>query len=172
MIVQDLVGGPRRFRALLSHLAPINDKVLSQRLKELEEAGILHRQVFAEVPIRVEYSLTTKGSDMVGIIKEMQRWDATWAGGRIIAAGEDAAHGSVPVLIAGHHNGNGVAYHDGQEVQVSASTPVNAAPLSGDPRSPEAQHETSPTQAPLQPPADRDLSPEKGKRRFWNRLGL
>ena len=80
LIVQDLIEGPRRFRELLTHLGRINDKVLSQRLKELEERGIVLRKVFAEVPVRVEYTLTPKGRDLAGVIKEMEDWDSHWAG--------------------------------------------------------------------------------------------
>ena len=80
LIVQELIGGPLRFRELLSHLSRINDKVLSQRLKELEGANILKRQVFAEVPIRVEYSLSKKGQGLANVIREMERWDTMWSG--------------------------------------------------------------------------------------------
>ena len=80
LIIQDLIDGPRRFREVLTHLGRINDKVLSQRLKELEERGVVLRKVFAEVPVRVEYTLTPKGRDLVGVIKEMEGWDAHWAG--------------------------------------------------------------------------------------------
>ncbi len=79
LIVQELMSGPLRFRQLLNHLSRINDKVLSQRLKELEGAKILNREVFAEVPIRVEYSLTDKGSGLVSVIKEMEHWDTMWS---------------------------------------------------------------------------------------------
>ena len=79
LIVQELINGPQRFRELLNHLSRINDKVLSQRLKELEGAKILNREVFAEVPIRVEYSLTNKGSGLISVIKEMEHWDTMWS---------------------------------------------------------------------------------------------
>ena len=80
LIVHELIAGPLRFRELLSHLSLINDKVLSQRLKELEGANILKRQVFAEVPIRVEYSLSEKGRGLASVIREMERWDTMWSG--------------------------------------------------------------------------------------------
>ncbi len=55
---------PRRFNELKELLPGIGSRTLSQRLKELEGQGIVKRVVFAEVPVRVEYSLTTKGSRM------------------------------------------------------------------------------------------------------------
>lgn len=81
LLVQDLADGPRRFRELLRHLSPINDKVLSQRLKELEAAGIINRQMFPEVPIRVEYSMMDKGLGLIAVIREMEKWDSKWANG-------------------------------------------------------------------------------------------
>lgn len=78
LIVQDLIKGPRRFRELLGDLGRINDKVLSQRLKELEGRGIIKRQVFAEVPVRVEYRLTNKGTGLAGVIHAMEEWDSSW----------------------------------------------------------------------------------------------
>ncbi|MCL0102040.1 helix-turn-helix transcriptional regulator [Dehalococcoidia bacterium] len=84
LIVQELISGPQRFRELLNHLSRINDKVLSQRLKELEDAKILKRRVFAEVPIRVEYSLSDKGQALASVIREMEHWDSLWAGGTTV----------------------------------------------------------------------------------------
>lgn len=89
LIVRDLIEGPRRFRELLHHLPRINDKVLSQRLKELEQVGIISRQLFAEVPVRVEYTLTPKGRGLAAVIKEMEQWDASWTNG--------AAAGQAPI---------------------------------------------------------------------------
>ena len=82
LIVQELIHGPLRFRELLNHLSRINDKVLSQRLKELAAANILRREVFAEVPIRVEYSLSEKGRSLANVVKEMERWDSRWSDGK------------------------------------------------------------------------------------------
>jgi len=81
LIVRDLIHGPRRFREILNDLGRINDKVLSQRLKELEGIGIIKRELFAEVPVRVEYSLTSKGQSLARVIGEMEHWDAAWVGG-------------------------------------------------------------------------------------------
>ena len=81
LIVQDLIGGPRRFREILGDLGKINDKVLSQRLKELEGRGIVKRRLFPEVPVRVEYTLTEKGRGLAGVINAMEQWDAAWSDG-------------------------------------------------------------------------------------------
>lgn len=81
LIVRDLIHGPRRFREILHDLGHINDKVLSQRLKELEAIGIIKRELFAEVPVRVEYTLTSKGQSLARVIGEMEHWDAAWVAG-------------------------------------------------------------------------------------------
>jgi DNA-binding HxlR family transcriptional regulator len=54
--------------------------VLSVRLKELERAGIVTRRQYAEIPARVEYSLTPRGRDLAPIIAEMARWSERWGG--------------------------------------------------------------------------------------------
>ena len=91
LIVQDLIGGPRRFREILGDLGRINDKVLSQRLKELEGRGIVERRLFPEVPVRVEYTLTEKGRGLAGVINAMEQWDAAWSDGTSPIASEPAA---------------------------------------------------------------------------------
>ena len=60
-----------RFNEFLGTIENINPKTLALRLKELEEAGIIQRTVYAEVPIRIEYTLTKKGQDLQGIIDQM-----------------------------------------------------------------------------------------------------
>ncbi len=102
LIIQDLIGGPRRFRELLTHVGRINDKVLSQRLKELEERGIVVRSVYAEVPVRVEYTLTDKGRSLASVIREMEQWDANWSGGASRRVHVQDAPAAAPVVEAVH----------------------------------------------------------------------
>lgn len=80
MILRDLMAGTRRFGELRQSLAGVSPKTLSVRLKELEEAGVLTRTVFAEVPPRVEYSLTEKGRELEGLIAAMGAWGTKWKG--------------------------------------------------------------------------------------------
>lgn len=72
-IVYSLLEGTKRFAELQTELT-INPRTLSQRLKDLEEHGIITRQTYAEVPPRVEYSLTKKGQSLSDIIKSMEYW--------------------------------------------------------------------------------------------------
>lgn len=65
LIIRDLlIEGTLRFSQLQKSMKGISPKTLSLRLKELEDNGLLERKVYAEVPPRVEYSLTEKGSDL------------------------------------------------------------------------------------------------------------
>lgn len=78
LIVRDLAKGRRRFSELERSLIGISPKTLSERLKRLEEADVIARQCFAEVPPRVEYSLTPKGHALLPVIESMREFGRTW----------------------------------------------------------------------------------------------
>ena len=78
LIIRDLVSGVKRFNQLERSLQGISPKTLSERLRSLEEEGIITRQMFAEVPPRVEYSLTEKGCDLVCVIENMRTFGKRW----------------------------------------------------------------------------------------------
>ncbi len=74
LIIKALTHGPQRFCQLETILGAISPRTLSQRLDDLEQQGIISKQVFAEVPPRVEYTLTEKGLDLLPILKCMADW--------------------------------------------------------------------------------------------------
>jgi DNA-binding HxlR family transcriptional regulator len=78
LIVRDLATGRRRFSELERSLIGISPKTLSERLKRLEEAEVVARQCFAEVPPRVEYSLTEKGFALLPVIDQMRAFGNRW----------------------------------------------------------------------------------------------
>jgi len=78
IIIRDLASGVKRFNQLERSLHGISPKTLSERLRSLEEEGIITRQTFAEVPPRVEYSLTEKGRDLVDVIESMRSYGKRW----------------------------------------------------------------------------------------------
>lgn len=78
LIVRDLASGQRRFSELERSLVGISPKTLSERLKRLEEAMVVERQCFAEVPPRVEYSLTEKGHALLPVIEQMRAFGNRW----------------------------------------------------------------------------------------------
>jgi DNA-binding HxlR family transcriptional regulator len=81
LIVRDLARGHRRFSELERSLAGISPKTLSERLKRLEEAHVIERHCFAEVPPRVEYSLTNKGHALLPVIESMRQFGTRWLPG-------------------------------------------------------------------------------------------
>lgn len=80
LIVRDLARGERRFSELERSLVGISPKTLSERLKRLEEAGVVTRDCFAEVPPRVEYALTAKGFALLPVIESMRAFGRSWLG--------------------------------------------------------------------------------------------
>lgn len=74
LILRDLFGGPKRFCELEKSVGSINPRTLSQRLDDLEAHGIITRESFAEVPPRTEYALTSKGHDLLPVVKQMAAW--------------------------------------------------------------------------------------------------
>lgn len=78
LILKVLMQGSMRFSELADELEVVSDRVLSERLKELEQEEIVQRQVFAEVPVRVEYSLTEKGRALKPVIEALEHWSSTW----------------------------------------------------------------------------------------------
>jgi len=85
LIVRDLVGGRMRFTELQRSLAGITPKMLCQRLRELEDWGIIKREVYPDVPVRVEYSLTAMGQDLRPIIDSMAAWGRRWLTGESLS---------------------------------------------------------------------------------------
>jgi DNA-binding HxlR family transcriptional regulator len=78
LLVHDLSEGPRRFSELEHSCAGISPRTLSERLRALEDDGIVERRSYAESPPRVEYELTAKGDALLPIIEEMRRFGHSW----------------------------------------------------------------------------------------------
>src|SRR5713226_2807332 len=78
LIIRDMASGIKRFNQLERSLYGISPKTLSERLRYLEEEGIVLRQTFAEVPPRVEYSLSEKGHDLIDVIECMRCYGKQW----------------------------------------------------------------------------------------------
>jgi DNA-binding HxlR family transcriptional regulator len=78
LILRALLSGSCRFSAISGYVPGLSDRLLSERLKELEANGIVQRQVYAETPVRVEYLLTPKGEDLRQIVAAVQSWADVW----------------------------------------------------------------------------------------------
>ena len=78
LLVHDLSEGPRRFSELEHSCAGISPRTLSERLRALEDEGIVERRSYAESPPRVEYELTDKGHALLPIIDAMREFGRDW----------------------------------------------------------------------------------------------
>lgn len=77
LIIYQLLQGPQRFSAIEASL-PVSGRLLSERLKELEQEGIVLREVFPETPVRIQYSLTEKGRALESVIRDLEVWSESW----------------------------------------------------------------------------------------------
>ena len=80
LIIRVLMNGPMRFKDISKIIPDLSDRVLSERFKELEEAGIVIRHVYPETPVRIEYELTEKGRSLNPMMDECQKWAEQWIG--------------------------------------------------------------------------------------------
>ncbi|GCE30711.1 HxlR family transcriptional regulator [Dictyobacter alpinus] len=78
LIVKVLLAGPQHYRQIARAVGAISDRVLSMRLKELEEQEIIQRIVFPEIPVRIEYMLTDKGQALSTVIDAIEHWGTDW----------------------------------------------------------------------------------------------
>ena len=74
LILRDLMPGTKRFGELKNSVGFVSQKVLSALLRGMEDIGLVHREVYAEVPPRVEYSLTELGKSLKPILDSMRAW--------------------------------------------------------------------------------------------------
>src|SRR5229473_8237978 len=78
LLLDALMEGPRRFCELTATVEGLSDRVLSDRLRELEAEGIIERLVYPQIPVRVEYRLTEKGHDLKPVVQSIHEWAQQW----------------------------------------------------------------------------------------------
>ena len=78
LILDTLMDGPRRFCELTATVTGLSDRVLSDRLRELESEDIIERVVYPQIPVRVEYQLTRKGRDLRPAMQAIHQWAEQW----------------------------------------------------------------------------------------------
>jgi DNA-binding HxlR family transcriptional regulator len=81
-ILRVLMDGPLRFSEIAQAVPELSDRLLSERMKELERRQIVERTVHSGPPLRVEYSLTLMGTELEPALAELQRWAKRWLGDR------------------------------------------------------------------------------------------
>ncbi len=74
LILRDLMPGTKRFGELKKSIGSVSQKVLTAQLRDMEQSGLVNRKVYAEVPPRVEYSLTELGQSLKPILDAMSNW--------------------------------------------------------------------------------------------------
>jgi len=78
LLLYTLLEGPKRFCELTSTVEGLSDRVLSDRLRELELEGVVERVVYPQIPVRVEYKLTEKGRGLAPVLLAIRRWADKW----------------------------------------------------------------------------------------------
>ena len=78
LILRDLLNGTMRFGELRRSVGNVSQKVLTSNLRQMERDGLVHRKVYAEVPPRVEYSLTETGKSLRPVINAMRDWGVSY----------------------------------------------------------------------------------------------
>jgi DNA-binding HxlR family transcriptional regulator len=77
-ILRVLIGGPHRFHELLTAIPGLSDRLLSERLRELEAEGLVIRQVLPGPPVKVQYELTEAGHDLEVAVRAIASWAEKW----------------------------------------------------------------------------------------------
>jgi DNA-binding HxlR family transcriptional regulator len=85
-ILRVLMDGPLRFSEVAQAVPELSDRLLSERMKELEARGIVSRRVISGPPLRVEYELSKMGHELEPALSELERWANRWLGRRSRAA--------------------------------------------------------------------------------------
>jgi DNA-binding HxlR family transcriptional regulator len=86
-ILRVLMDGALRFSEIAQAVPELSDRLLSERMKELERRGIVERRVISGPPLRVEYSLSQMGHELEPALAELQRWANRWLGERGLTTG-------------------------------------------------------------------------------------
>ncbi len=78
LLLYALLEGPQRFCELTATVEGLSDRVLSDRLRELEMEGVIERIVYPQIPVRVEYQLTEKGRALGPVVDAIHKWAEHW----------------------------------------------------------------------------------------------
>ena len=79
LIIRSMLSGSKRFSDIQEIIPALSARMLTERFKELDELGIITRNVYPEMPVRIEYQLTEKGRDLEKAMDEIQVWAEKWS---------------------------------------------------------------------------------------------
>jgi DNA-binding HxlR family transcriptional regulator len=88
LIVRNMMSNQTRFNQLIDSIQGINPKTLSTRLKEMEKNGLIHRKIYHETPIRIEYYLTEKGKALKSVLDQMAAFSAQYCANDVFKDGK------------------------------------------------------------------------------------
>lgn len=91
LLIRVLLAGPQRFSDFRQQIPELSDRLLSERLKELQDLGLVERRVENTQPVTIEYCLTKEGERLEQVVQAIQDWAETWSGA---PTGTDDAPGS------------------------------------------------------------------------------
>lgn len=77
-IIRSMLAGARRYSEIVAAVPGLSDRLLSERLKELESEGIVERSVTPSTPVRIDYTLTEKGRALGSVVREVADWANRW----------------------------------------------------------------------------------------------
>ncbi|GAB3062131.1 hypothetical protein JCM19029_06260 [Salinicoccus sesuvii] len=77
MVIYQMLEAPQRFGEIQNAIG-ISGKVLSDRLKDMEQEGLIKRDVYPETPVVIEYSLTEKGRSLEPVLRNIEKWAEEW----------------------------------------------------------------------------------------------
>ena len=86
VVLRALLLGITRFGDLRTAVPGLSDRMLTERLRELQHEGIVERHVYPETPVRVEYTLTAKGNELQAVVETLTEWAEKW----VVDEGEPA----------------------------------------------------------------------------------
>jgi DNA-binding HxlR family transcriptional regulator len=96
-ILRVLMDGPMRFSEIGQAVPELSDRLLSERMKELEARGIVERTVISGPPLRVQYELSRMGHELEPALAELQRWAGRWLGASETDQGERSGARRAPI---------------------------------------------------------------------------
>ena len=88
-IISAMLAGKTRYHEIRESVPDISDRMLAERLRELEAEGVVVRQVFPTTPVRIEYELTAKGRALEATIAAIENWANEWIDPSTVAAGAE-----------------------------------------------------------------------------------
>ncbi|MGA9857582.1 MAG: helix-turn-helix domain-containing protein, partial [Solirubrobacteraceae bacterium] len=102
-ILRVLLDGSLRFSEIAQAIPELSDRLLSERMKELEARGIVERTVLPGPPLRVRYQLSTMGAELEPALTELESWARRWLGDRPAGTSRDAAGTGQHTARTGQH---------------------------------------------------------------------